>query len=289
MIHKLLINLDTQPKRLINTLNELKKIDENDYIIRINACSDEKAKQQYYKYISSAALNNINNIQNTAILPNYAAVGCAISHIKCWEYIVNNNLETTIIMEDDIEFKNESKFKIEFNKIKKLIKKHNDIAFFFTLNSLQKKNTNSNYCYCETEKSILNTELEIEKIRNVFIGTFFYLINNKMAKLLLDNIYNIKYQIDIEIGLFAKKYIYNDNKAIFLNIKTDTLQISKKFKSTIQYYNITLQELEDIFSISEDIALCIYNYIPTCFKKNKQLNINNNEIYNYENSINFLY
>ena len=99
----LLINLHSEKKRLLSTLDELYKIEQSDTIIRIEACDNIKAEQISYRYISQNAEENIKNPISTGILPNYSAVGCAISHINCWKYIVDNDMDGGFIIEDDIQ------------------------------------------------------------------------------------------------------------------------------------------------------------------------------------------
>lgn len=42
-------------------------------------------------------------------------IGCWLSHVKCWEYIVANNLDNVLILEDDALF--DKNFKEKFNEI----------------------------------------------------------------------------------------------------------------------------------------------------------------------------
>ena len=99
---KFLINLNKRPKRLIFSINQLTKVGINDYIIRKEACSVERAKRQKYEYISEEVYNNIeNNLVSCNILPTWGSVGCAISHIEIWRMIVDENIKYALIMEDD--------------------------------------------------------------------------------------------------------------------------------------------------------------------------------------------
>ena len=116
-LNVLLINLHNRPDRLIHSLNELKKIGLSKEVTRIEACNVPKAKQKISEYISITAYQNIIDTKSTCILPNYSSVGCAISHINCWKYIVKNNIQNCIIAEDDNEIVNPNSFKFELNYI----------------------------------------------------------------------------------------------------------------------------------------------------------------------------
>ena len=102
----ILINLANRPKRLINTLKELRKCGLSQNVIRIEACDSESAKEQKFKYISEKSYNNIEReLKSTIVLPTWGAVGCAISHYKAWEFIDKNNIKLCLIIEDDIQIR----------------------------------------------------------------------------------------------------------------------------------------------------------------------------------------
>jgi hypothetical protein len=82
-------------------------------------------------------LENIQNIENTLIMPNYSAVGCAISHRKCWKYIIDNNINDCIIVEDDIEITDEKLFDIDMNYLSHKIN-NTPTPLFISFNQLIK-------------------------------------------------------------------------------------------------------------------------------------------------------
>ena len=87
-----------------------------------------------------------------------------------------------------------------------------------------------------------------------------------MAKFLIDNLEKITYQIDIEIGLLARK---NRNSSChFINLKTDSIIQTDKFKTDIQYYTINNNELGELLQLPQELANIIFEYIPNCFKEN---------------------
>lgn len=118
----IIINRKDRPKRLISTLNELSKISELDFNINIickNACLPNIAKQLRYHFLDIKAYDNIlNSKNNSVVIPTWGALGCSISHYESWEYIIDNNLEYAMIIEDDISFDN-----LFINYLNKLLKK----------------------------------------------------------------------------------------------------------------------------------------------------------------------
>jgi len=290
---KLLINLHNKPNRLIHSINQLRKVDFTNNIVRIEACTEEKAKLEMHKYLSRKAYNNISNIQSTTIIPNYRALACAISHINCWK-LIQSNFSEGFIIEDDLEISNPDLFKLDMYYIKKIIKKHNksNKALLITFNSKSIMVEEDYY----DDQTIYNLFYDVYNENNYYrninktfchnisgpiYGTHFYYINYEMATLLLHNINELTYQIDIEIGLIAKKKSsYGCN--IFININMEYIKQSKKFKSDIQLYRITLCEISSLLNIPEDIARIIYDFIPKCLKNIEDKNqlpliLNNNK------------
>jgi GR25 family glycosyltransferase involved in LPS biosynthesis len=301
----LLINLENRPERLIHTLSELRKVNMNEYVTRIEACNEQYAKDKMFQYITNRAFQNIRNIQNTMIIPNFRALACAISHIKCWKFILKNQYNGCFITEDDIVITKPEEFQFEIEQVKKLIKNSSNKSkdIFLTFNSTQIRfNPSSSYNYIPPNYippnyinyNFINTynytsENNLELINNPIIGTHFYYLSKGMAKYLIDNLEKITYQIDIEIGLLSGKVLNNMRKH-FINLKTNSIKQSNKFQTDIQYYNIAENEISNILNLPQDIANEIFKYIPKCFKKMRSKlyqpiknDINN---YNIENLIN---
>lgn len=261
-----LINLNEQKKRLISSLDELYRVGKSDNITRIEACGKKKAEFISYRYISQKAEDNIKNPLSTKIIPNYSAVGCAISHIKCWKYIIDNNIQHSFIVEDDIKINDDTKFKNDIFNIEKKVDNLKDKNILIVFNTIRCNNNTNYYTNYDSIYHIRN--IHLNRICGMFCNTYYYYINLNMAKLLYNNLNNIDYQIDLEIGRFASSYIHCKD-TIFLNYNTNSIGCNPKFKTSIQFHVIDLKELMNIFNISEDIANCIYLYIPDCFKKKR--------------------
>lgn len=257
--NKFLINLSSRPERLINTLKQLKKAGLSDYIVRIEGYDEKMSKNVMSEYINKDAYENIKNIKNIFNIPNLKALGCAISHIKCWEYISDKATKHNFVIEDNIEIKDSVAFKIDINKIQSIVEENSSKPLFISFNSEQlvfsKRFFTSNLDEC------------LEKIKNPFLGMNFYYLNVRMARLLLRHIKTISNQIDIEVGLIANKiYSLRNDFCIYT---TDSLCRNKKFISDIQFYILGIDKLIDILNLSEDICMKIYDYIPHLYKVNR--------------------
>jgi len=286
----LLINLHNNSERLINALNNLRKCNLNEFVVRKEACTVKRAKKEYHKYINTIAYNNIHNLRNTLILPTWGAVACAISHLECYKYIIDNNLEFGIICEDDFEIVNLNMFKMALSQGLDIIAKFRNsdsnlnrkiiITFGSKQIDLQENINYQNYGYMNFP--IVNNETDnLENIINPFIGTQFYIVNYNMAKKLYNNLKPLIYQIDIQIGLFIKRLSYTYNYDVYFNFKNAGIIHSKKFKSNVQYYFIKQEDLE-FLNLSGDVINHILTFLPN--NDNTQKAVQNSNIFNLMSS-----
>lgn len=281
----LLINLYNRPDRLLNSLEQLRKVNMSDFITRIEACNEDYAKLNMYKYLTIKAFQNIQNIQNTMIIPNFRALACALSHIKCWQYLLDSQNKGCFIVEDDITISKPHKFQFELEQVKNIVNKISDKSkeVFISFNSKQVKIDDDNYTinyyippefhnyrgyeYYNNRNVNHQDNHNLEVIKYPIVGTHFYYISKGMAKYLVEKLNKITYQIDIEIGLLAGKNTNPDRKNLFLNLKTNSIKQNIKFKTDIQYYNIDENELCSVLNLPFDVIKIIYDFIPQCFKK----------------------
>jgi GR25 family glycosyltransferase involved in LPS biosynthesis len=297
-LHTIVINLYNRQNRYINTINELRKLGLSKFVTRFEAKTPEDA-EKYFKLLHRDAYNNINNTQNMNIIPSYAAFACFLSHLECWNYVIENNINDCLIIEDDIEIDNKNHFLMDYANFIDIIEKNNKSirhSMFITFNS-QNFGGFTNINNCSFNKNGLNG---MKYINYPFCGTHFYYINKNMALFLKNSFKKIKYQIDIEIGLLAEHLSKEhtrriSQKKIFLNIPNASITQSKKFNSDIQYYCLTLKELNRIintnkekFKLPEVICQIIFDFIPYCFKnvrKNEKLSINNIDHHNIRDKL----
>lgn len=265
-ISKFIINLEKDTARLSNTIQELKKI-KLDYRFTVwKACDSKHAQLNFYNYISKAAYQNIISPVSSSILPNYSAVGCAISHIEIWKHVVNNNIKESWIIEDDIHIKDTTMFYLQLKNISHFIKKHENSKIFISMNSRIHKD----FAY----KPYFFNKLQTNKynllcIKKPITWMHFYYVNKQMCRFLLKKLTYITYQIDIELGMLATREMYNDkNNSVFMYASNDNIIQNKKFVSNIQFYQIRLTELIYIFKniLNYNIVKIIHTYIPNLYK-----------------------
>jgi GR25 family glycosyltransferase involved in LPS biosynthesis len=258
----LIINLDKRKKNFDRTLGELKKVHLDEAVTRIKAVDEIKAKQDKFNYISQTAFDNLNNLQNTTILPTWGSVGCAISHINCWKMLSKMNLEYCLILEDDFYIKDINKFLF---------------ALKFSINYM--KNENTLISMCSRSKSGYKINEYLYSYNDYFIGTNCYLINRSCANFLLNNINQITYQIDVQMTKTLK--IFNKNQPFSYFLKEETSGVSwYEHLSDVQYYFINKKELYNLCNLCDlpiEIIDKIYDYLP----KKELITNNNPELYNY--------
>ena len=261
-----IINLNSKKNKfnkIKNNLNNL-KLDLN--IIRFEAINSKFAKKNMSKYCSYEAYENINNISNNNILPTYNAVGCAISHYTCWKKLIHSEEEYCFIAEDDIEIVNKNQFIFSINNVLTIIK--NSInPIIITFNSVFKggnttsinNNNNSIINNLSKETYYLKNNKYIQKlsINQSLYNTHFYLINKKAAQLIVNNILPIKYQIDVQLGLFSYYYLLD----IYTIKKSGVIQDNSV--SQVQYYFYKKEELQEIFKMywNIDISNLIFSFL----------------------------
>lgn len=175
------------------------------------------------------------------ILPLYTpltkgAIGCALSHRKAYKKIIDDNLNSALILEDDITI--DPQFMEKIRTILEKCPSDYDILFLGyhkgSLFYLQGKINDS-----------------ISKSSMVY-GLFGYIVTNKGARKLM-NIFPITKQIDTEISLHFREPVAK-NLSEFINDKIYSKYIipkeSKKHKST--YYSTSESELISIDKTSEE-------------------------------------
>ena len=225
------INLDRRPDRNEHINNELKKINFEGPIERIDAIDGRKT--------------NIGNLPNALItdegkydaqdknkgmyyILTPGAVGCALSHLKTYNKIIEEmkNDEHALILEDDITINND--FMNQLNNYVNKIPQF-DILFLgyhMHANSEEKKE-------------------EIYGKPGKIWGLFGYIINKKAA-IEIKKVFPLRYQIDTEmpkifnnlsVFYLKDKLILSDESQIKdSKFGTDT-QIREGFKNTKKKYN----------------------------------------------------
>ena len=263
-IPKFIINIKQNKKRLQSTLHELQKISFDDFYTIVNAITPKDIKNPE-EYIDYKTYMNILNPTQSIMLPTFGSLACALSHMKIWKHIVQNNIKKAFIIEDDIKITDKVKFKFDLQTMYRFITNiHSKILFTFGSKYFKKEYINNPYYhYYGQFKLQKDTKKQITQISGPIIGTHFYYVNKDICLYLLNHIKKIKYQIDVEIGLLSHNInIYNFN--------TQAIQQNKTFKSDVQ---LPLISLKDVYNLmkhklqSKNISQIIFSYIPYIFRQ----------------------
>jgi len=200
------INLDDSLERNRNVLEFVKKVGlEN--VMRITAVDTRtKAKAQLYQ--DKVDPKAWQTLEEDIILGKrryygaltLGAIGCTLSHLKVYEDIVRKGIEYAVVFEDDILV---GSAKDEFWKHMYSLKVPRDADF---------------YLLCAKYYDWVKPVLENTVVPARFVGTYAYLITNKGAQTLLENLVPIKLQVDFQISTLHPKlkiYGYNGTNNVF--------------------------------------------------------------------------
>jgi len=171
-----------------------------------------------YAFDGSNLVNETDKLKTNQFLNlNNGEVGCFISHIRCYEYMIKNNIDNMLIFEDDCKFCDDfinklNNVLIEYNNYK-LNNKIIDILYIggrFGPNFF----TNANNCLKITNNLVKhknnNINIDIDR-SNLDRTTHSYIISKYTAGFLLDIFYNsiIDKPIDHWLIQIFNKYNYN--------------------------------------------------------------------------------
>ncbi len=140
------------------------------------------------KMVSTWGLYNLSNMKTRkdhAQLSSWGAVGCSLSHILLWKKIVDENLDSLLIFEDDIYFY--PNFKENLSRVLENIPEDADAVFLDVIRNF---------------KSVQYNDI-FDRILDQFFGMHAYIMTNKGAKKLLPYVFPIEIQIDSFMGFRA--------------------------------------------------------------------------------------
>lgn len=212
------INLDRRLDRNLNVIEQLKKVGLEKMSERFSAIDGKKL--------------DLNNMDTNIISPGgieYAkksdiiythltvgAIGCAMSHKAIYQKILDENINSCLILEDDITI--DDRFNEKINILENYIKQNRlDFDLFFL-------GFHPGTTYDNTYK-----------YKSVY-GLFGYIVTNSGAKKLLD-LFPITYQIDTEISKNTDKINIYGVDVLNKIILSDQSQYSYKFGTDIQVKN----------------------------------------------------
>lgn len=226
----LYINLKRRPDR-DKHMRELLKTVQLTKITKIEAIDGKTLIRENINNndITSEGINDaFDNNQKIYIPLTIGAIGCALSHKKCYQYIIDNNIDCCLILEDDVQLDP------NFNNLLKCLL--NEIPKNFDIFALGHSSTPK----CDPNFIPTDTFYKTSK----FYGLFGYIVSNKGAQKLL-NIFPITKQIDTEISnnldrinayVLFKPIIFSEPSSTTTKFGTD-IQIREKFNNQNQNQN----------------------------------------------------
>jgi len=272
----LYINLNRRPDRRKNIEDQLKKIKLSNIAKRIEAVDGKNINLNKIpnNIITQEGIQNAKKGDKIYINLTVGAIGCALSHLLCYQHIINNKIEKCLILEDDVLIDADILSKIKLMEDNKKIPPDFDILFLgcdsyqYYFNYLLyisspalyiiKKNTYDN---------------EFKKVGR-FSGLYGYILTLNGAKKIMNKngLFPITKQIDYEMGkLFKnnklkayklighKQLIFSEMSEIQLKFKTDIQ--NKKIIESMTDLNLKINEDYDIITplnLLLLILLCIY-------------------------------
>lgn len=270
------INMDKDKQRLKEITKECKKF--NIKFERFTGIDASKlTKKEKSKYITDYCNNYCTN----------SIIGCAMSHIKIYEDIINKGYKNALILEDDIYICND--FYDVLNKAFEELPEDYDILYLGALGLASKEkyyDVNIILKLFKKKKKYINNN----KFKNIFVpefplGTHAYIISNKGCKILLKYLIKIYFHIDWLINLNINKLnIYLTNKKIVYQKWDDSnnsnLISFPKYINIIlnKYYDQNKQPISYLFNLSNiklfniNITLWIIIFFIFGLINNKYLN-----------------
>jgi len=187
----LVINLDKDTERLAQARAQL------DSFIRVPAILGSKATKD-----ESTRMCNL--------FCTDSMIGCMLSHIKCWKYIVDHKLPFAIILEDDFIL-DQSDF---YNKTKKLINNTPKDWDIILLGCFFCNQDNNDIMSKFIMNIITPSGKSQQKVNNLvykpktWSGAHAYVLNLEGAKKLLNALPKASYHVDMELSRLSNLELY---------------------------------------------------------------------------------
>ena len=236
-----IINLDKDVERLSNAYEQLDKYEFKNY---------EKFTGIYGKQLS---INDINDNTTTIgkLFASHSMIGCALSHIKLWEKIVTENIELSLILEDDFILQND--FKNKINNVLLNIPNYDNYMIFLSS------------CIFQNKYLKLYDVNDYFYKQSLILQTLSYIITLECAKKLLKYINKVTYHIDIDIWF---KSIVNYRDINIISVKeplvyqtfensnnTYDMQFPLLINYLLQYNELNYMYKTCILSVNFDVNL----------------------------------
>lgn len=238
------INLDTSKDRLDAIKQQLSK--QNIQFTRIPAINGKKLTQEEIR---------LNCTPFAQMFCPRNIIGCAMSHKKVWQKIIDNNDRYAIVFEDDCKIA--KNFKKKLNRcLNELFENDKDWDFLYLgyFGPAKKNDSFMNYVHDIILNKIQDKNGFNKKLKNIFVpqspvGFHSYIISNKCAKRLLKYMNKINYHVDAEFLHYANKFnVYATVEKLgnqYSTVDNSTLN-EYKFPKLINWVNDKFRDVDGI-------------------------------------------
>jgi GR25 family glycosyltransferase involved in LPS biosynthesis len=167
----LIINLDSR-EDLWDSLTDFRKKWESNSkkVVRIPGVNLKNETNVLLKLIAQNRINLNGGGFRKSKLSLLGELGCFLSHYNAWKYIVDNDLDSCLIMEDGVEF-----LRNDFNNLKK---NSNNLHILFINEEMNK---------CDSNKTFMGYGLQ------------GYVVTKRGASLLMSKCYTLSIPIDLQV------------------------------------------------------------------------------------------
>lgn len=236
----LIINLDDKKERLDKVMNSLEKLNLKNYAERFSAHTKESElfKEKKGMFCSYFCTNGMK--------------GCASSHLATWKKIIDDDLNAAMIVEDDVIFNDN--FLELLNEFSKDLPADWDMVL---LGCVMKCGAKKKYKLIESLHNLIYNYGENERINDkilnlkTFIGAHAYVLSNKGARKILNNIKMKTGHIDLDISDYLynnpdfKAYVFSKDIATQVGSISESNVNSGRKPYLINYYLDKINVLDD--------------------------------------------
>jgi len=207
-----IINLKHRPERLVNIMNELKKLSITEKDTNLHVLDAFNGKDINLKGLIKSGVIAPRNDSRYRFMRK-GEFGCYFSHIQCWINILFSGQEYGLVVEDDAVFNDDTLAK--FNKYFDKLQNQNHKWDVFPLG--QK-------CYHETlDKCLHGEDIGESLVYPKLLGyaTFAYIIKRETILKLLKTTYPIKQPVDV---VFINMY---DSGDLHIVVNRDNISVQR--------------------------------------------------------------
>jgi glycosyl transferase family 25 len=248
------INLDRRTDRRKHMEEQLDNINYNGSIIRFPAVDGNTLNyNDLINDFQKESLDDAFGIKKSSVNTSKGALGCALSHKKIYQKVLEGNDDYVLILEDDVTIVPDF-----INKINNLQVNNFDILWL-------------GYHFAGVKENYSNYMIPHQYL----YGLFGYVINKKAAKVLLD-IFPTRMQLDSEIPKtfnYLKVYAVKEDNKLVLSDRSET---STTFGTDIQridikYNNKFINDVRSHHNDQQDNERIIENFTVTKNQPNNLL------------------